>query len=150
MFTMRLPCTKHMAQAWISGIYLFLYGKHCKWRKSRAVSHWARGDHEAGLAPGVGVVISVVRRKFSSGEVHSVACGNNLYLVCAVCDVTIWRHIHVCKPTFWRSFLTWYAYSSTRTPLILCHSTESKLSALQVRISEENKQISSTLRHSSS
>jgi len=27
-------------------------------------------------------------------------------LVCAVCDVTIWRHIHVSKPTFWRSLLT--------------------------------------------
>jgi len=23
----------------------------------------------------------------------------------AVCDVTIWRHIHVSKPTFWRSFV---------------------------------------------
>jgi len=28
-----------------------------------------------------------------------------LYLVCAVCDVTIWRRIHVSKPTFWRSLL---------------------------------------------
>jgi len=25
-------------------------------------------------------------------------------LLCAVCDVTLWRHIHVSKPTFWRSF----------------------------------------------
>jgi len=36
---------------------------------------------------------------------HSVAYGGHLYLVCALCDVTIWRHIHVSKPTFWRSLL---------------------------------------------
>ena len=36
------------------------------------------------------------------------------------CDFTIWRHIHVSKPTFWRSLLTQYAYSSTRTLLTLC------------------------------
>jgi len=54
------------------------------------------------------------------GEFHWVAYCAHLYLVCAVCDVTISRHIHVSKPTFWRSLLTHYAYSSTRTPLILC------------------------------
>jgi len=48
---------------------------------------------------------SGVRRKFSWGGFHSVAYGGHLYLVCAVWDVTIWRHIHVSKPTFWRSFL---------------------------------------------
>jgi len=32
--------------------------------------------------------------------------GGHLYLVCAVCDVTIWRHFHVSKPTFGRSLLT--------------------------------------------
>ena len=54
-------------------------------------------------------VYSGVRRKFSWGF-HSVAYGGRLYLVCAVCDVTIRRHIHVSKPTFcevcwpqWRS-----------------------------------------------
>jgi len=36
---------------------------------------------------------------------HSVAYGGHLYLVCPVCDVTIWRHAHVSKPTFWRSLL---------------------------------------------
>jgi len=40
------------------------------------------------------------------GGVHSVAHGGHLYLVCLVCDVTIWRHIRVSKPTFWRSLLT--------------------------------------------
>jgi len=37
---------------------------------------------------------------------HSVAYGGHLYLVCAVCDVTIWRHIHVSKRAVWRSLLT--------------------------------------------
>jgi len=45
---------------------------------------------------------SGVRRKFTWG-VHSVACGGHLYLVCAVRDVTVWRHIHVSKSTFCRS-----------------------------------------------
>jgi len=42
-----------------------------------------------------------------------VAYGGHLYLVCAVCDVTIWRRIHVSKATLWRSWSTQYAYSST-------------------------------------
>ena len=40
------------------------------------------------------------------GGFGSGSCGGHLYLVFAVCDVTIWRHFHVSKPTFWRSFLT--------------------------------------------
>jgi len=43
-------------------------------------------------------------QKIFMGGVHSVAYGGHLYLVRAVCDVTIWRHIHVSKATFWRSF----------------------------------------------
>jgi len=31
--------------------------------------------------------------------------GGHLHLVRAVCDVTIWRHFHVSKTTFWRSLL---------------------------------------------
>jgi len=58
--------------------------------------------------------------KFHLGGYHSVGCGGNLYLVCAVCDFTIYRHIHVFKPMFWRSLLTQYAYSSTCTLLVLC------------------------------
>jgi len=54
------------------------------------------------------------------GVFHSWACGGRLYLVYVVCDVTIWRRIHVSKPTFWRGLLTHCAYSSTRTLLILC------------------------------
>jgi len=59
---------------------------------------------------------SGVRRKFSWGFPY----GGHLYLMCAVCDVTSWRRIPVSKPTFRRC-------------------AEYKLSALQVRISEENK-----------
>ena len=64
------------------------------------------------------VLLNGVRRKFSWGF-HSVAYGRHLYLVCVICDVTIWHHIHVSEPTFWQSLLTQYAYSSTRTLLIL-------------------------------
>jgi len=45
-----------------------------------------------------------VRRKFSWGGLvqgHMVV----ICIWCAVCDVTIWRHFHVSKPTFWRSLL---------------------------------------------
>jgi len=45
-------------------------------------------------------------QKIFMGVVHSAAYGGHLFLVCAVCDVTIWQHIHVSKPTFWRSLLT--------------------------------------------
>jgi len=31
------------------------------------------------------------------GDFNSVAYGGHLYLMCTVCDVTIWHHIHVCK-----------------------------------------------------
>jgi len=54
------------------------------------------------------------------GGFHSVTYDGHLHLLCAVCDVTIWCYIHVSKPTFWRSLFTQYAYSSTRTLLILC------------------------------
>jgi len=37
---------------------------------------------------------------------HSLVYGGHLHLVCAVCDVTIRRHISASKPTFWRSLLT--------------------------------------------
>jgi len=43
---------------------------------------------------------------FHGGGVGSRLYGGYLFLVCTVCDVTIWRHFHVSKPTFWRSLLT--------------------------------------------
>ena len=92
---------------------------------------------------------SGVRRKLSWGGVHSVDYGGHLYLVCALCDVTIWRHIHASKPTFWWSLLTWYTRASTtRIPLILCIialDANSQLSKLRYR-----RKINSTLRQSSS
>ena len=49
----------------------------------------------------------------------SVVYGGHLFFVFSFCDVAICCHIHVYKLMFWRSLLTWYAYSSTRT-LNLC------------------------------
>ena len=64
--------------------------------------------------------------------------GHNCWIY-TVCGVTIWRHIHVCKPTF---LLTQHAYYSTRTLFTrcckICHCNEHKLSALQVRRPEQN------------
>jgi len=40
------------------------------------------------------------------GGFHSVAHGGHLFMVCGLCDVTIWRHFHVSKQMFWRSLLT--------------------------------------------
>jgi len=51
------------------------------------------------------MLCSGVRRNFSWWGFHSMAYGGQLYLVCAVCGVTIWRHTHVSKPTIWRSLL---------------------------------------------
>jgi len=48
---------------------------------------------------------SGVRRKFSWGGFHSVTYGGHLCLVCAVCDVIIWRHFYVSKPAFRRCLL---------------------------------------------
>jgi len=66
----------------------------------------------------------------------------------AVCNVTIWCHICVCKPTFWRSSLTQSAYYSTRTLLsrccTMCYWNERKLSALQVKRPEKNTTINAT------
>jgi len=70
------------------------------------------------------------------------------HLVCAVCNVTLWRHFDVSKPPFWRSLLTQYAYFSTSTPLILC------VIALNINYQRSKlgyrRRTNSTLRHSSS
>ena len=74
------------------------------------------------------------------GGVHSLAYGGHLYLVCVVCDVTIWRHIDFSKPTFLAKFvdIICMLFYDTHFPYVLCHRPEYNLSALQVRISEEN------------
>jgi len=46
------------------------------------------------------LLTSGILRKFSRGRFHSVAYGGHLYLVCAVCDITFWHHIHVSKQRF--------------------------------------------------
>jgi len=74
-----------------------------------------------------------------------VACGSHCCWIYAVCDVTKWRHIHVCTTTFWRSLLTQDAYYPTRTLLNYCsimfHRNE-HTSALQIRRLEKNTALS--------
>jgi len=45
-------------------------------------------------------------QKIFIGGFHSVAYGGHLYLMCVVCDITIWRRINVCKSKLGRSLLT--------------------------------------------
>jgi len=56
-----------------------------------------------------------MQKIFMGGGVHSVAYGGHFHLLSIVCDVTIVHQIPICKPTFWPSLLTQYAYSSIRT-----------------------------------
>ena len=92
------------------------------------------------------MTLSAICREFLCFFFYSVAYVGHLYLVCTVCDITICHHIHVSKPTFWQSLLIQYAYSSTAHTLLyfICHCTEYKLSALQVRISDKNTQNTMT------
>ena len=54
-------------------------------------------------------IVKQNRKRPVAYAVHGVSfsdiCGH-FHLMWAVCDVTIWRHVHVSKPTFWRSLLT--------------------------------------------
>ena len=65
-------------------------------------------------------VYSDVRRKFS----WRAFIQWHMVVVCISCALFVTsqfrRHIHVSKPTFWRSLMTKYTYSSTRTLLRLC------------------------------
>ena len=86
-------------------------------------------------------------KKIFMGAFQLAVCGGHLYLVYAICDVTIWSHIHFSKPTFWRSLLI-YSSTRTRTPLIVC------VIALNINYwrykLRYRRKINSTLRHSSS
>ena len=55
----------------------------------------------------------------------------------ALCDVTLWRHIHVSKQRFGK--VCWHNIHILLhvLPYFMCQCTEYKLSALQIRISEE-------------
>jgi len=84
--------------------------------------------------------LSGVRRKFSWEMSHSVAYGSHLHLVCAVCDghnLTSYScfQTNVLATFFDIICIFFYTYS----PYFMCHCTDYKLSALQIRISEENK-----------
>ena len=83
------------------------------------------------------------------GRFHSVAYGCHLYLVCAVCDVTIWCHIHVSKPTFSRNVDKMCMFFYMHSPLL-------NLCAIALNINYQHstlryqRKIHSTVRHSSS
>jgi len=51
---------------------------------------------------------------------QALAHGCHCYWMYAVCDGTIWHHIRVWKPTFWRRLLTQLAYYSSRTLYFCC------------------------------
>ena len=76
-----------------------------------------------------------------------MAYGGHFYFVSPVCDVTIGSHVHVSQPTYRRSLLTQYTYSSARTLLI------SRVIALTTNYQHFKlgywRKIHSTLRHSS-
>jgi len=85
--------------------------KHCticrsfRCRAQKSITPFALWRHLDGKAASIfeNGTVSGVGRKFSN--FHCVAHGGHLYLECAVFDVTIWRRIHVSKPTFRRSLL---------------------------------------------
>ena len=79
---------------------------------------------------------SGVRRIFSWGWFGSGSYGGHLYLVFAVCDVISMFPNQRFGEVSWHN----NAYFSTSTPLILCSiALNIKLSAVQVKLSEENK-----------
>ena len=77
-------------------------------------------------------------QKIFMGGFHSVAYGGLLYLMCAVCDVTVGRHISCFQTKVLATFVDIICIFVYMHSLNLCQWTEYKLSALQVRISEEN------------
>jgi len=122
-------------------------------RLPRVFSAVGRGlIQDANLAKGgplatMGGSLAVAYTKKLHGGFLSVAYGGYLYLVCAICDVTIWRHVHAFKLMFWRSVLTRYAYSSTQTPLnlfVIALNTNYQRSRLGYR-----REINPTLQYSS-
>ena len=79
-------------------------------------------------------------QKIFMGGFHSVSYGGHLYLVCSHCDVTIWRYNSCFQTNVLAKFVDIICiFFYTHPRYFMCHCTEYKLSALQVRISEENK-----------
>ena len=73
--------------------------------RSLVLNHWRiqvffrEGGSRTGLSGRI-LTASVAYAEIFLVGFHSVAYGGYFYLVCVVCDVRIWRHIHVSKPTF--------------------------------------------------
>jgi len=67
-----------------------------------AISYYWTTEHKYVVVYEKSVYCTVAYAENFHEGFHSVADGGHLYLVCAVCDVTISRHIHVFK----RSLLT--------------------------------------------
>jgi len=77
------------------------------------------------------------KQKIFMGEFHSLPNGGHLYLV------RLWRHNLTSYSCFQTNVLATFVdtlciFFYTQSPYFMCHFTEYKLSALQVRISEEN------------
>jgi len=87
----------------------------------------------------VSVMVSVAYAGNFYGEFHLVAYGGHLYLMFVVGDVTIWHRIYVQSNVLAKFVDITCVFFHTHFPYFMCHCTENKLSALQVRISEENK-----------
>ena len=88
-------------------------------------------------------------QKIFTRRFHSVAYGCHLYLVCAVCDVTTWCHIHVSNPTFSRNVDTICMFFYMHSPLLNLCATALNINYQHSRLRYQRK-IHSTVRHSSS
>jgi len=73
--------------------------------------------------------------------------GGHLHLVCAVCYVTIWRHFHVSKPTFWRG--CWHNMHIFLHPLPLFCVVALIINYQRSKLGDR-RETNSSLRHSSS
>jgi len=89
--------------------YSFKYDLQCQWQLTHATDcTWMQWRAEVCWCPGRLLDWMPPHQilVLSSGVWWSLLLDIRCY------NVTIWRHIHVCKPTFWRSLLT-HVYSRT-------------------------------------
>ena len=74
-------------------------------RLHRRIQDFFLGRGSRTSSSGCVLAAPVAHAETFHGEFQSLAYGGRLYLVCVVCDVPIWRHIHVSKPAFWWNYL---------------------------------------------